>query len=99
MFAALSLARVRWTRFPLHPIGLIVIGGWVTKMNWAAFAVGWALKIMVLRYGGQQLYKRLYPVVIGCIVGEALVVILSMVFGLVRAYLGLGAIDLKILPS
>jgi hypothetical protein len=99
VFGLLSIARVSWSRFPLHPIGLIVIGGWVTKMNWSAYAIGWMLKLVVLRYGGQQLYRRLYPAVIGCILGEALVVIACMVVGLVRAYLGLGPIDLKILPS
>jgi hypothetical protein len=94
-----GVARLRWSGFILHPIGLLVCTSYPTSRLTFSFFLGWLAKLLVLRYGGQQLYRRLYPVVIGCILGEALVVIACMVVGLARAYLGLGPIDLKILPS
>lgn len=98
VFATLGIARLRWSRFPINPIALIALGGWVTLVAWASFAVGWLAKVLVLRYGGQALYRRLFPVTIGLILGEAAIVTVGMVIGLIRAYLGLDPGDLRILP-
>ena len=39
---------------------------------WGSLAIGWIAKIIVLRYGGSQLYKTLKPVAIGLILGDVL---------------------------
>ena len=41
------------------------------KMAWS-FLIGWVIKIVVTRYGGARLYKRLKPLMIGLIVGDVL---------------------------
>lgn len=98
-FAALGLARLQFARFPLHPIGLIIVGGWVTKWCWASFFLGWLIKILVMRYGSQRLYRQLFPVAMGLILGEAIVVALRMIIGLTLALTGNEPIDLDVLPS
>lgn len=98
-FAALGLARLQFARFPLHPIGLIIVAGWVTKMCWASFFLGWLVKLVVLRYGSQRLYRQLFPVAMGLILGEAIVVVLRMIIGLGLALSGNDPIDLDVLPS
>jgi hypothetical protein len=90
---------MRWSRFPLHPIGLLVIAGWVTKMCWASYLAGWLAKLMVMRYGGQSLYKKLFPAVIGIMVGEATMIVMCMLISLIRAMLGYDSVPLVFLPS
>lgn len=97
--AAVGLARLRWTSWPLHPIGLIVIGGWVTKMCWASYLIGWLVKLAVTRYGGQALYVRLFPVAVGIMAGEALVIVTCTGIGIIRAIGGWDPIAITLLPS
>jgi len=66
-------SRLFW--WPFHPIGLIaadmntmaVPGGWFTIF------LGWLVKRTVLGVGGGRAYKRLLPVFLGLIMGEAFV--------------------------
>jgi len=66
-----GVARLRWSGFILHPIGLLVCATYPTSRLAFSFFLGWLAKFLVMRYGGQGLYIRLKPVAIGMVAGEA----------------------------
>ncbi|MFP3903683.1 MAG: DUF6785 family protein [Armatimonadota bacterium] len=61
--------RMRWLRFPLHPLG------WVMTLPygyayWGPFFAAWLAKWVILKLGGVRLYHALIPFFIGMIVGQ-----------------------------
>jgi hypothetical protein len=54
---------------PLHPIGFALAMCFAVEYNWPAFLMMWALKILLLRYGGRALYLRLAPFFLGLVLG------------------------------
>ena len=73
----LSLMRLRFAWWPLHPVGFTV--GYVYPVRVTAFTVFliWAFKSIVLRIGGIRLYRNLQPFFIGLLIGYTLGVGLS----------------------
>jgi len=69
---ALSLLRLRFTWWPLHPVGFTV--GYVYPVRVTAFTVflTWAFKSLVLRIGGITLYRNLQPFFLGLLIGYTL---------------------------
>ena len=68
----LSLLRLRFPWWPLHPVGFAV--GYVYPVRVTAFTVFlvWAFKSLVLRIGGIVLYRRLQPFFLGLLIGYTL---------------------------
>ncbi|MEA3401430.1 MAG: DUF6785 family protein [Armatimonadota bacterium] len=65
----LVMIRLRWLRFPLHPLG------WVMTLPygyayWGPFFAAWLVKWGILKFGGMRLYNALIPFFIGLIVGQ-----------------------------
>ncbi len=71
IFAVAWLRRV-WNKCPIHPLGLVVAVSWPIYTIWASLMLGWAAKVLVLRFGGAGLYSRLKPVAIAFILGDML---------------------------
>jgi hypothetical protein len=65
--------------FPLHPIGLIMC--WPTAMYamWFSIFLAWLCKVVIIRYSGNDTYRRLMPFFLGIALGD----IASMLFWLV----------------
>jgi hypothetical protein len=94
--AGLGLARLAWSWFPLHPIGILVAPTWATGMIWFSFFVGWLWKAGVMRYGGIRVYRLLRPVAMGLIAGEAVMVGVTLIIGLIG---GIFDIDIPQMPK
>ncbi len=62
--------RLRFAHFPIHPILLLLWGTYPAQCFWGSFLVGWAVKQMVVRFGGGSAYNRFKPVFVGLIAGE-----------------------------
>ena len=76
-----SVARLRWTKWPLHPVLFLV---WFTEPGMAlaaSFLLGWFVKVLVTKYGGGTIYRTLKPVMIGLIAGEMTAGVISMIAG------------------
>jgi hypothetical protein len=69
-----ALARLSTTLigFPLHPIGFALATCFAVEYNWLAFAIAWAIKLILLRYGGRALYQKLVPAFLGVVLGGLL---------------------------
>lgn len=57
-------------KWPLHPIGLLMVFTFYGNEAWVAVLLGWLLKTLILRYGGARLYRAAIPAFIGMVVGE-----------------------------
>ena len=94
--AALYLACLATPRWPIHPIGLVMANSFYSTMVWVSIFAGWLAKVLVLRYGGAQLYRKARVFFLGLIVGE---VFAAIFWALVPAILALlfGVTDYKVL--
>ena len=66
----LSAMRFRFSKFPLHPVVLLVAGTYPGNGAWGVFLLGWFIKQAVVRFGGGGVYQKLKPFFIGIITGE-----------------------------
>ena len=82
----LASMRVRFIWWPFHPAGYLVAGSFGLFRLWLPIFVSWLIKVLLLRYGGLQAYRRALPFFIGLILGEFVTgfarTILDMALGL-----------------
>jgi hypothetical protein len=67
---ALSVLRMRYTWWPLSPLGFALSGSWSMIVFWFPMLIAWLVKGGVVRYGGMSTYLRLRPLFFGLILGE-----------------------------
>lgn len=60
----------RFAWWPLHPLGFPISSIWLTGQVWFSIFIAWAVKRMVLRYGGADLYHRTRYFFLGLILGQ-----------------------------
>jgi|LSQX01.1.fsa_nt_gb hypothetical protein len=75
----LSILRFRFPKFPIHPILFLMVGTYPAALTWAAFLLGWFIKIIVIKFGGGSVYNRLKPLFAGIIAGELLMVGITLI--------------------
>jgi hypothetical protein len=61
----LTFMRHRFLWWPLHPLGLPF-----TVPSWTTIGIVWALKALILKYGGTVLFRRLKPFFLGLVLGK-----------------------------
>ena len=79
--SVLAFARQQLVWWPFHPIGYAVANTQSMEDMWLPFLIAWALKSLVLRYGGMRLYRRSLPFFLGLVLGDYIVPALWFVFG------------------
>ncbi|MBD3349112.1 MAG: hypothetical protein GF400_07960 [Candidatus Eisenbacteria bacterium] len=78
-----SVVRLRFPGWPVHPILFVT---WCTepvRRLCASFLIGWALKSLVVRYGGGKMHERLKPLAIGLVAGEILGALVPVAIGVI----------------
>ena len=59
---------------PFHPAGYLISGEQSTMGRlWFSIFIAWSLKNILLKVGGIRLYRRLFPLFLGLILGEFIV--------------------------
>jgi hypothetical protein len=66
----LVLARARLAWWPLHPLGFVISSFDIMTYVWLSVLISWAIKSIVLKYGGPTLYKATRPFFLGLILGQ-----------------------------
>jgi len=66
---ALVALRMRYLRFPLHPLGYVMTASY-GYAYWFSFFVVWIIKGAILKIGGVRLYRRMLPLFLGLIIGQ-----------------------------
>jgi hypothetical protein len=77
----MTFARARFSWFPLHPVAFIISSGYPIMRLWPSFFLGWLIKTLLLRFGGQDWAARARPFFIGLVLGNVTGMILWMLFG------------------
>jgi hypothetical protein len=96
--AILSFLHLRFTSFPLHPVGYLLVWTWGIDKTWFSIFIGWLCKVVVVRLGGSQLLTTLRPLFIGLIVGEATAATIWLIVSLILAQLGMEYHAVQLLP-
>ena len=82
--AVLSLLRLRFTWWPLHPLGLAF--QYTTGPRYYALSIMmvWAAKLVIVRFGGPSMYEKakpfFYGTVIGYCVGIAIIQVIDLIW-------------------
>ena len=66
----LTVARWHYIWWPLHPLGYPIGPIWIMDHLWFNMFLAWLIKVLVLRYGGVQLYRKTRPFFFGLILGQ-----------------------------
>jgi hypothetical protein len=72
---ATGLLRIRFPRFPFHPLPFVLIGSWVLSRFWLSFFIGWFIKQAIIKIGGSTLFDKLKPFFTGLIAGQCLILV------------------------
>ena len=81
---AMTMARSRFLWFSLHPLGYIIASGYPLTRLWFSFFIGWLVKSLLLKFGGQDSVMRVRPFMIGLILGNAVAMVFWMAFGIYK---------------
>ena len=87
LFILFTAARLRFPRWPLHPVMFLIWSTWPGPKFAVCFLLGWFIKRTVIKYGGIQAYHKLKPLMLGLIAGEMLGIsggIIPMIIGIFR---------------
>lgn len=66
----IGMARLRFVRWPFHPVMFVFLGGAQALHMSGSFMIGWIIKTLVTKYGGERIYQNLKPFMIGVIAGD-----------------------------
>jgi hypothetical protein len=67
---AIVTARSRFVWFPLHPIGLLMMVPFAMHAMWLSIFLGWLCKVLIMRYGGNDSYRKMVPLFLGLALGD-----------------------------
>ena len=77
----IGLARLRFVHWPFHPVMFVFLGGAQALTMSGSFLIGWLIKSLVNKYGGERMYQTLKPFMIGIIAGDMAGNFLPMLIG------------------
>ncbi len=83
--AALTIVRMIFLRFPLHPLAFGMAGSY-GSLIWGSFFIVWIVKSIVFKLGGMSAYKRLVPGFLGLALGHYFTA--GICWGLIGAFGG-----------
>jgi len=96
---ALSLLRLRYLNWPLHPIGLLTCFSYPAQRIWFSIFLGWLAKVIIVRFGGSDMFKRARPLFIGLILGEAAAASFWLIVSIIRNSMGYSYEAINLLPT
>lgn len=95
----LQLAYIYVPRWPLHPVGLLLVRQYYANVAWPSLFLGWLASVLVVRYGGGRAFRKAQAVFIGLVMGEILVTVLWRVIAYLVATQGPEYQDIGFLPG
>lgn len=96
---ALSVLRLRFTWWPLHPVGYLILDTFPSAHLWFSIFLGWLCKVLIVRFGGGKWYQGAKPFFIGLIVGESMAAAFWLVTGIVLSSMNLTYRAVNIMPG
>ena len=71
--------RQRFVWFPFHPVGYIMMQTYPMKVLWFSTFIGWALKAVIMRYGGPKGLLTLLPFFLGVVFGDIFMMVVWLI--------------------
>ena len=81
--AFLSFLNMRFPWWPLHPIGFCVANVWPVRIAAFSVFIAWFAKVLIIRFGGMNGYRRAQPFFMGLIAGFVTGVAMNFVVDLI----------------
>jgi hypothetical protein len=75
---ALLFFRYHLNRTIIHPVGFFTAGTFYHGTQWLSFFIAWLIKVIIMRVGGLEAYRRYKPLFIGLIAGQVAGAVLSL---------------------
>ncbi len=69
-------ARSRFAWFALHPIGLLMCVPFAIYTLWFSVFLGWLCKVVIMRFGGTDSYRKVTPAFLGLALGDVAMMLL-----------------------
>jgi hypothetical protein len=70
----LGILRVKFIWWPFHPVGYVIgINGGSLDHFWFVMLLSSTVKLVVLKYGGAKLYRRVLPFFLGLVLGDVVI--------------------------
>ncbi len=66
----LMIMKIRFLWWPLHPAGYVLTTGAGLGRSWFAVFISWAIKSVILRFGGAKRFRQAAPFFLGLILGD-----------------------------
>jgi hypothetical protein len=85
-------------RWPIHPMGLLMVNTFYSNHMWVSVFLGWLMRVLILRYGGPRVYRAAAPVFLGLIMGEVFAAVYWGFDPAIRVLLGLPYRPIPIQP-
>jgi len=95
----LMWACLLWPSWPLHPIGMLMGGGYLPVLGWPSILLGLVLKVLLLHFGGARLYRKAAPFFLGLIVGQLIAAAIWAIIPSVLAATGGEVLQMIVQPQ
>ena len=66
----LMFMRIRFIWWPFHPAGYVLSSGEGLSRPWFAIFISWAIKSVILKFGGAKRFRQFAPFFLGLILGD-----------------------------
>ncbi|MHC5034323.1 MAG: DUF6785 family protein [Planctomycetota bacterium] len=77
----LMVLKLRLYAWPLHPVAFPIASAWVMDSALPAIFIAWAVKAIIMRYGGLRLYRASLPFFLGMILSSSVIGFVRMTIG------------------
>lgn len=78
--------RARFAWFPFHPLAYAIAPTWAMYVFWFPFFLAWAIKSLVLRFGGINTFRKVAPFMLGLILGEFMTAVFWALGNMLRGW-------------
>jgi len=86
----MGFLRLRFFRFPLHPLAYALGSSWGVAQLWMPLLIGSTAKFLLLRFGGLKMYRTAIPFFLGLILGE---ITIGSLWSIIGIALGISTYD------
>lgn len=87
LFSVCAFLRLRFPKWPFHPILFLTWFTYPLMCISTSFLIGWAVKSLVVKFGGGNTYQRVKPLMIGLIAGDLTGGLIFMIAGAVYYFI------------
>jgi len=94
----LSLMNLRFSWWPLHPVGYLLVNTTPGQVMWFSIFLGWICKVICLRFGGLSAFRSAKPFFLGLVVGDSLAAGIAVLISILLSAFGIPYKAMNFMP-